>query len=144
MKKHGMFLMAIGMMFCMAVSAQDQSSQTDNRPPRQEMRQQQTPQVRAERLAKQLGLTDDEKTKVQALFEKQNADREKMRSEGTNLTREQMRTKMDEMRKSEETEMQKILTPEKFAKYQDLRKEQMEKMKQRMQERIGDRPAPQN
>jgi Spy/CpxP family protein refolding chaperone len=95
-------------------------------------------------LAKQLGLTDDEKTKVQALFEKQNADREKMRSEGTNLTREQMRTKMDEMRKSEETEMQKILTPEKFAKYQDLRKEQMEKMKQRMQERMGDRPAPQN
>lgn len=144
MKKHGMFLMAIGMMFCMAVSAQDQSSQTDNRPPRQEMRQQQTPQVRAERLAKQLGLTDDEKTKVQALFEKQNADREKMRSEGANLTREQMRTKMDEMRKSEETEMQKILTPEKFAKYQDLRKEQMEKMKQRMQERMGDRPAPQN
>lgn len=144
MKKHGMFLMAIGMMFCMAVSAQDQSSHTDNRPPRQEMRQQQTPQVRAERLAKQLGLTDDEKTKVQALFEKQNADREKMRSEGTNLTREQMRTKMDEMRKSEETEMQKILTPEKFAKYQDLRKEQMEKMKQRMQERMGDRPAPQN
>ena len=144
MKKHGMFLMAIGMMFCMAVSAQDQSSQTDNRPPRQEMRQQQTPQVRAERLAKQLGLTDDEKTKVQALFEKQNADREKMRSEGTNLTREQMRTKMDEMRKSEETEMQKILTPEKFTKYQELRKEQMEKMKQRMQERMGDRPAPQN
>lgn len=144
MKKHGMFLMAIGMMFCMTVSAQDQSSQTDNRPPRQEMRQQQTPQVRAERLAKQLGLTDDEKAKVQALFEKQNADREKMRSEGANLTREQMRTKMDEMRKSEETEMQKILTPEKFAKYQDLRKEQMEKMKQRMQERMGDRPAPQN
>ena len=144
MKKHGMFLMAIGMMFCMAVSAQDQSSQTDNRPPRQEMRQQQTPQVRAERLAKQLGLTDDEKTKVQALFEKQNADREKMRSEGTNLTREQMRTKMDEMRKGEETEMQKILTPEHFKKYQDLRKEQMEKMKQRMQERMGDRPAPQN
>jgi Spy/CpxP family protein refolding chaperone len=144
MKKHGMFLMAIGMMFCMAVSAQDQSSQTDNRPPRQEMRQQQTPQVRAERLAKQLGLTDDEKTKVQALFEKQNADREKMRSEGTNLTREQMRTKMDEMRKGEETEMQKILTPEKFTKYQELRKEQMEKMKQRMQERMGDRPAPQN
>ena len=144
MKKHGMFLMAIGIMFCMAVSAQDQGSQNDNRPPRQEMRQQQTPQVRAERLAKQLGLTDDEKTKVQALFEKQNADREKMRSEGTNLTREQMRTKMDEMRKGEETEMQKILTPEKFAKYQDLRKEQMEKMKQRMQERMGDRPAPQN
>ena len=144
MKKHGMFLMAIGMMFCMAVSAQDQSSQTDNRPPRQEMRQQQTPQVRAERLAKQLGLTDDEKAKVQALFEKQNADREKMRSEGANLTREQMRTKMDEMRKSEETEMQKILTPEKFTKYQELRKEQMEKMKQRMQERMGDRPAPQN
>ena len=144
MKKHGMFLMAVGMMFYMAVSAQDQSSQTENRPPRQEMRQQQTPQVRAERLAKQLGLTDDEKTKVQALFEKQNADREKMRSEGTNLTREQMRTKMDEMRKSEETEMQKILTPEHFKKYQDLRKEQMEKMKQRMQERMGDRPAPQN
>ena len=144
MKKHGMFLMAIGMMFCMAVSAQDQSSQTENRPPRQEMRQQQTPQVRAERLAKQLGLTDDEKTKVQALFEKQNADREKMRSEGTNLTREQMRTTMDEMRKGEETEMQKILTPEKFTKYQELRKEQMEKMKQRMQERMGDRPAPQN
>jgi Spy/CpxP family protein refolding chaperone len=144
MKKHGMFLMAVGMMFYMAVSAQDQSSQTDNRPPRQEMRQQQTPQVRAERLAKQLGLTDDEKAKVQALFEKQNADREKMRSEGANLTREQMRTKMDEMRKSEETEMQKILTPEKFTKYQELRKEQMEKMKQRMQERMGDRPAPQN
>lgn len=144
MKKHGMFLMAIGMMFCMAVSAQEQSSTNDNRPPRQEMRQQQTPQVRAERLAKQLGLTDDEKAKVQALFEKQNAEREKMRSEGTNLSREQMRTKMDEMRKNEEVEMQKILNPEKFKKYQELRKEQMEKMKQRMQDGGGDRPAPQN
>lgn len=143
MKKHSMFLMAVGMMFCMALSAQDQAPMGGNRP-RQEMRQQQTPQVRAERLAKQLGLTDDEKAKVQALYEKQNAEREKMRSEGTQLTREQMRTKMDEMRKSEETEMQKILTPEKFQKFQDLRKEQMEKMRQRMQEGGGDRPAPQN
>lgn len=143
MKKHSMFLMAVGMMFCMALSAQDQAPMGGNRP-RQEMRQQQTPQVRAERLAKQLGLTDDEKAKVQALYEKQNAEREKMRSEGTQLTREQMRTKMDEMRKNEETEMQKILTPEKFQKFQDLRKEQMEKMRQRMQEGGGDRPAPQN
>ena len=152
MKNNRILMLAFGFIICLGLSAQNPTSGNgEPKGQRPEIkqggeRQQMTPQMRAERLAKQLGLTDEEKTKVQALYEKQNADREKFRSENASLSREQMRAKFDEMRKNEDAEMAKILSPESLKKYQDFRKEQMEKMKQRM-EGGGDGqhpPRPQN
>lgn len=139
MKKHGFFILALGLMLSMGISAQDQAPQGNNNGQGQEMRdkmrQQMTPQLRAERMAKQLSLTDEEKAKIQAYYEKQDAEREKMRAAGTKLSREEMRTKMEEQRKAEEAEMQKILSPEKFQKFKDMRQKQMDRMKDRMQNR---------
>jgi len=152
MKNNRILMLVSGFIFCLALSAQDplpRNGGSGGQKPemRQSVdRQQITPQMRAERLAKQLGLTDEEKTKVQALYEKQNADREKLRSENPSLDREQMRAKFDEMRKNEDVEMAKILSPESLKKYQEYRKVQLEKMKQRM-EGGGDGqrpPRPQN
>ena len=145
MKKNLILSVAFGFIFCMALSAQDGTPRNEEpKGQRPEMRQggerqQMTPQMRAERMAKQLGLTDEEKTKVQTLYEKQNADRENFRKENASLDREQMRAKFDEMRKNEDAEMAKILSPESLKKYQEFRKAQMEKMKQRM-EGSGQRP----
>ena len=139
MKKNRILILAFGFIFCLSVSAQNpMPGNGEPKGQKPEMRQggerqQMTPQMRAERMAKQLGLTDDEKTKVQALYEKLNADREKFRKDNASLDREQMRAKFDEMRKNEDAEMAKILSPESLKKYQDFRKEQMEKMKQRME-----------
>ncbi len=139
MKNNRILLLAFGFIFGLTLSAQDQIPHNgEQRGQKPEMRQggerhQMTPQQRAERLAKQLGFTDEEKTKVQALYEKQNTDREKLRSENTSLDREQMRAKFEEMRKNEDAEMAKILSPESLKKYQEFRKAQMEKMKQRIE-----------
>ena len=79
MKKYGMLAIAAIFMFSMAIMAQDPTPPQGQNGPRREFNQngrtQATPQVRAERLAKQLSLTDDQKAQVQAMYEKQDANR---------------------------------------------------------------------
>jgi len=87
-------------------------------------RQQMTPEVRAERLAKQLDLTADQKAQVQALYEKQNADRQKKLAEAK-TTGEDMRAKFEAERKAQDAELEKIIGPEKMKKLQDMRAERM-------------------
>jgi len=129
MKKYGMLVMAFAFIFSLAVSAQDQVPQGGERGPRPEMRQggnrqQMTPQMRAENMAKQLDLTADQKAQVQALYEKQNAEREKKmadaKAEGGD-----MRAKFEAERKAQDTELEKIIGPEKMKKLQDMRAERM-------------------
>jgi Spy/CpxP family protein refolding chaperone len=141
MKKYGMLALAFGFIFSLAVSAQDQMPpQGQGEGPRPEMRQgnrpQMTPQVRAERLAKQLDLTDAQKAQVQALYEKQNAERQKKQAE-VQKTREEMKAQFDAERKAQDIELEKIIGPEKMKKLQDMR---AERMKQR--EENGPRPQP--
>jgi periplasmic protein CpxP/Spy len=136
-------ILALGFMLTLAASAQDQTPpQGGDRGPRQERqgnRPQMTAQARAERLAKQLELTDDQKTQVQALFEKQDAARQKKQGDGQK-SREEMRAQFAEDMKTQDVEMEKIIGPEKMKKYQDARAERMKKMQERMG---GDAPKPQ-
>ena len=127
MKKYGMLAIATIFMFSIAVMAQNPTSPQGNgekREFKQGDRPQATPQMRAERLAKQLNLTDDEKGKVQALFEKHDANRMQNQSE-VKKSREEMKTQFDAERKAQDEELAKIIGQEKFQKYQEARAERM-------------------
>ncbi|MFT3754232.1 MAG: hypothetical protein QM800_15610 [Paludibacter sp.] len=130
MKKQGILVMAFASIFSLAISAQDQTPpQGGQRGQGQEMRQggnrpQMTPQMRAERLAKQLDLTTDQTAQVKALYEKQDADRQKRQGD-VQKTREEMRAQFENERKAQDTELEKIIGPEKMKKLQDIRAERM-------------------
>jgi len=140
-------ILALGFILSLAASAQDQTPpQGGERGPRQERqgnRPQMTAQTRAERLAKQLELTDDQKTQVQALYEKQDAARQKKQGD-VQKSREEMRTQFAEEMKAKDVELEKIIGPEKMKKYQDARAERMKKMQERMSGGDNPRPQPQN
>lgn len=127
MKKYGMLVMAFAL--SLAVSAQDQMPpKGGQRVQGQEMRQgnrpQMTPQMRAERLTKQLDLTADQTAQVKALYEKQDAERQKRQGD-VQKTREEMRAQFETERKIQDTELEKIIGPEKMKKLQDMRAERM-------------------
>jgi len=131
MKKYGMLAIAAIFMFSMAVKAQDQTPQTGgNNGYSQNARPHATPQMRAERLAKQLSLTDDQKTKVQALFEKQEDNRTKNQAE-VNKTKEERRALNEANRKVQDEELAKIIGTDKFQQFQTARAERMQKMQNR-------------
>ncbi len=85
-----------------------------------------TVEQRVERLNKELNLTDEQKTKVTALFEDEGKKMRDMRGD-TNLDPQQRREKMQELRKETDTKMKAILKPDQYEKYQKLQ----EQMRQR-------------
>ncbi|MGB4415861.1 MAG: hypothetical protein WBI53_13375 [Paludibacter sp.] len=138
MKKYVMLALVAIFTMSFALNAQEQ------RPPRGErdgQRMQITAKERAEHLSKKLELTDAEKAKVQALYEKQDKDREMMRAEAQKKkaeavqNREEMRAQFEERRKAEDVELEKIIGKEKFEKLQKIRAERQEKMKARREEK---------
>jgi Spy/CpxP family protein refolding chaperone len=86
-----------------------------------------TPQMRADKMAKTLGLTDAEKSKVKELFEKQDAARIKMADEVYKIKQE-MRVKFENARKANEADLEKIIGKDKFEKLQALKTEGKKKM----------------
>ncbi|MBN2766824.1 MAG: hypothetical protein RB289_07790 [Paludibacter sp.] len=114
MKKYLMLTLALFFSMQMLVTAQNQ---------RNGQRVQQTPKERAERMAKQLELTPEQQTQVEALFVKQDAERTKWREEmrannqGAGVDREKMRAQFDERRKAENEALEKIIGKEKMEKY---------------------------
>jgi len=99
-----------------------------------------SPEKRAEMLAKQLNLTAAEKTKVQALYQKQDADRLKKKAE-VKKTRDEMKAQFDAERKANDEELAKIIGAEKFQKLQAARAEHQQKMKERRENEA--KPEPQ-
>lgn len=128
MKKYLMLTLALIFSMQMLVTAQNQ---------RNVQRVQQTPKERAERMAKQLELTPEQQTQVEALFVKQDAERTKWRDEmrANNQTagvdREKMRAQFDERRKAENEALEKIIGKEKMEKYlkwlDEVRKQRQQK-----------------
>jgi predicted RNA-binding protein YlqC (UPF0109 family) len=122
MKKYAMLLLATVFMLGVNVTAQEQAPPPpgSNGGPN-EMRQGDKPQMssekRAERMAKELGLTDGEKANVQALFEKQEANRKKDLAEVQKVRGEQ-KAKFEAERKTQDAELEKIIGTEKFLKLQ--------------------------
>ena len=85
---------------------------------------------RVERLSTELNLTDDQKTKVTALFEKEAKDMRALRDETDGATR---REKMRTIRQEQDKELKAILTPDQQEKWKQLR----EQMRQRRQNGAG-------
>ena len=135
MKKYAMLALVSVFVFSMSALAQDQTP-----PPRshkghaKEFRQEMGPKVdaqkRAERMSKQLGLSDSEKSKVQALFEKQDAKREKHQAEVQKM-REEQKAQFEKDRRSQDVELERIIGKEKFQKHEAIRSEHQQNMKQR-------------
>jgi hypothetical protein len=80
-------------------------------------------------IAKEVGLTDAEKVKVQALFVKQDQKREKHRLEIEQIRLKEL-TKMEEERKLQDAELETIIGKEKFQKVVAKRAEMEAKIKE--------------
>ena len=137
MKKYAMLVMASAILFSVAVRGQEQTPPQGRKSDRKEFKQAERPQVspekRAEKMAKELGLTDAEKAKVQALFEKQEAVRVQHQSEVIKL-REEHLAKFEAQRKAQDAELVKIIGQEKFQKLENERTEFKAKMMARRED----------
>ena len=87
-----------------------------------------TAENRAERMAKELDLTDQQKAEVLALFKKQDAEREK-KQENAQKNREAKQAAFQRERKTQDTELKEIIGEEKFQQLEKNRAERQEKMK---------------
>jgi len=85
---------------------------------------------RVERLSTELNLTDDQKTKVTALLEKEAKEMRALREETDRDTR---REKMRAIRQEQDKELKTILTADQQEKWKELR----EQMRQRRQHGAG-------
>ncbi len=85
-------------------------------------------QQRVDRMAQELNLKDDQKTKVKALLEDMDKKRAALR-EDTSLSREQRQEKMRSMREDEQKKLKEILTPEQYDKWQKQMEANREKFK---------------
>jgi len=110
------------------VSAQNQR-EGGKRGGNMETRQAPNASDRAERLAKDLSLTDDQKAKVTELYQKQEDDMKKFRSDN-NREDPDFREKMKQFRDSQDSELKAIIGDEKFQQLQTIREERMQKMRE--------------
>lgn len=144
MKKYVMLALVAIFTMSFAVNAQD-------RPQRGEgQRVQLTAKERAEHLAKQLELSDAQKAKIEALYEKQDKKREEMRAENQKLKEkkdqlvEDRKAKFEAQRKADDAELETIIGKEKMEKLQKIRAERQAKMQERRDNRPGGQgPRPQ-
>ncbi len=84
---------------------------------------------------KDLNLTKDQQDKVKAIQEKQRTEMETLRN--SSLSREEQRTKMMDMRKKYNDEIEAVLTPEQKEKYKAKQKEMQDQMQQRRRDGGG-------
>jgi len=99
-----------------------------------------SPEKRAEQMAKQLNLSDAERIKLQALFEKQEA-RVKLHREEMKKKMEENRAKMEVERKANETELVKIIGAEKFQELQRQRIARLERENRMLKMRMEHQPG---
>jgi len=126
MKKYAKLFLAALFLFSMSAMAQEQTPPVvnptgqngQNHGPRQQL----SAQVRAENMAKDLTLTDIEKTKVQEVFEKNDVIFTKFRSEVSRDSPD-FREKFKALRDAQNADLVKVIGQEKFDTYQKLQAE---------------------
>jgi len=140
MKKYGMLVMAFAFIFSLAVSAQDQMPPQPRGKQQKEFKHGEKPKLSAQKragyLAVDLELTDAQRAKVQALFEKQDKMREEHQAEVKKL-REQEIAKMEAARKANDAEMEKIIGSEKFQQLKAKQAERQQKMEEKWSKKHG-------
>jgi hypothetical protein len=144
MRKYAMLAMGAILMFSMALMAQGQPQpkhrRADKKEVKQDVKKMITPEKRAEFMAKQLELTDAEKAKIQAMFEKQAA-KNKQHIEEIKKMKEEQKARFEAERDAREADLIKIIGNEKFQKLQSMRIARLEKenrmYKMRMMHQAG-------
>ena len=136
MKKFGILALIALFTMSISVSAQDATQQKKNdngkNGPR-EMRW--TPAQRAEQMAKQLNLTDEQKAQVEKLFEKQDAQRAEQMSKAQaqrdkqQVNREEMRAQREKQMQANDAELEKIIGKEKMDQWKAARAQRMQNMR---------------
>lgn len=125
MKKYLIIMLSVFFIFSGTILAQEQVNKAVN-----------VIEKRAEKMAKELGLTDVEKANVKTLLEKQSVEVKKLKSElspGENDN--DFKVKMKELHKTQEVELKNLIGNEKYAKLKENRaaeKAKMEAAKARM------------
>jgi Spy/CpxP family protein refolding chaperone len=107
-------LVAGGLLSGIPLRAQDASNTPAATPPPTRR-----PMMTVDGIAKQLDLTDDQKTKVKPIIEDMQKQGAEVRKD-TSLSQEDRRAKMKEIRDAASTQLKDILTPEQFAKWQKM------------------------
>lgn len=129
-----MLVLALTFIFSLTITAQNQMAPQGEKGQRNELNKHERPMIspekRADRMAKDLGLNDAQKNEVQELLEKQDAKRHQQ-MEKTEKMRDEMKAKFEVERKTNDEALAKIIGTEKFEKWQSLRSERMQKMKER-------------
>ncbi len=119
MKKNVMLTLVLVLLGTITLSAQ-RPQRPEGGAPRM------TAENRAERMAKELDLTDKQKAEIQALFEKQDAKREEQRAEAKK-EKTSKREAFEAERKAQDAELEKIIGKEKFELLKQKRAEQRKK-----------------
>ena len=125
MKLHRLNIVAALTVYGLLAMASTGSAQNTNSNKGQERRGP-TTQQRVDRLATELKLSDDQKAKVTAMFEKEAKEGRELRDD-KNLSRDERREKMRAMRQSQDKELKTILTTEQLEKYKQLREQMRER-----------------
>ena len=112
MKKHFIYAVALSLFITVVANAQESTKNPVN-----------MSEKRAERMATELGLTDIEKSKVQALLEIQASDYKKAK-EKLSPKEANFKTKLEALHKSQEQELEKLIGKDKYAKYKENRKQE--------------------
>jgi hypothetical protein len=92
--------------------------------------EQNTPEKRAERMAKVLVLNETQKNEVQALLEKQDAIRQQQIQKVEKM-KEALKSQFADQRKTNDEALSKIIGDEKFRKFESLREQRQEKIKEK-------------
>ncbi len=90
-----------------------------------------------DRMAKELGLSDDQKAKMKVLGQAERAEMEALRDQSSKL-RDEQRAKFESIHKGYMEKRQAIMTPEQREKAGKMREQMRGKMQERM-ERMHDR-----
>jgi Skp family chaperone for outer membrane proteins len=111
MKKYAIFMFAALVMFASTMKAQENKEKKAKGP---------SIEVRVEKMATDLGLTDAEKATVKTLLEKQDAEKKEF-SKSMDKENAEYKPKMKELQKKHAAELKAAIGDEKFKKMQDLK-----------------------
>jgi protein CpxP len=95
-------------------------------PPAGARRQQMSPEQQVDRLATQLSLTPDQKTKIMAIYQ-DNQDKMTAMRNDSSADQSTMRDKMMEMRTAQTTAVKAVLTDDQKAKYDEMMSRQRQR-----------------
>ena len=119
MKKYAIFMFAALVMFASTMKAQENKEKKAKGP---------SIEVRVEKMATDLGLTDVEKASVKTLLEKQDAEKKEF-SKVMDKESADFKPKMKELQKKQSAELKAVLGEEKFQKLQAIRAEEKKAVK---------------